>query len=161
MGYAELSNVLWRERELLEILLFKLEEKQLVLATGRNRWLSHATREVEFVLEQIRDAELMRAMELDGVHQLLGTSGELSLSTLAELAPPPWNDLFRTHRQAFMTLTVEITTLSEANRDLLTTGVRSVAEALVDVGGSTGTYNASGRAPAAGNAGGRLLDLAF
>lgn len=161
MGFAELSNVLWRERELLEILLFKLEEEQLVLATGRNRWLSHATREVEFVLEQIRDAELLRAMELDGVHALVGTSGELSLSTLSELAPPPWDDLFRTHRQAFMSLTVEITTLAEANRDLLTTGVRSVAEALIDVGGTAGTYNSSGRAPAAGSAGGRLLDLAF
>ena len=161
MGFAELSNVLWRERELLEILLFKLEEEQLVLATGRNRWLSHATREVEFVLEQVRDAELLRAVELDGVHPLLGTSGELPLSTLAELAPPPWSDLFRTHRQAFLTLTVEITTLAEANRDLLATGLRSVTEALVDVGGSSGTYNSSGRAPAAGNTGGRLLDLAF
>ncbi len=161
MGFAELSNVLWRERELLEILLFKLEEEQLVLATGRNRWLAHATREVEFVLEQIRDAELLRGVELQHVNALLGTSGDLPLSTLAELAPPPWNDLFRTHRQAFLTLTNEITTLADANRDLLTAGVRSVAEALVDVGGSAGTYNSSGRAPTVGQAGGRLLDLAF
>ena len=53
-----LSEVLWRERHLLELLLFKLEEEQLVLTSGRTRWLGHATREVETVLEEIRTAEL-------------------------------------------------------------------------------------------------------
>ena len=55
MGLAEVSTVLWTERELLELLLFKLEEEQLVLASGRTRWLAHATREVEMVIEQIRE----------------------------------------------------------------------------------------------------------
>ena len=40
MALAELSNVLWRERELLEMLLFKLESEQLVLAAGRTHWLA-------------------------------------------------------------------------------------------------------------------------
>src|SRR5213080_171662 len=35
MGLAELSSILWRERDMLELLLFKLEEEQLVLAAGR------------------------------------------------------------------------------------------------------------------------------
>ena len=65
MGVAELSAVLWRERQLLELLLFKLEEEQLVLSSGRTRWLGHATREVEQVLDQIRTAELGRSMEAD------------------------------------------------------------------------------------------------
>src|SRR5438045_4734995 len=39
MGLAELSSILWRERDMLELLLFKLEEEQLVLAAGRTRWL--------------------------------------------------------------------------------------------------------------------------
>ncbi|HEY0397456.1 MAG TPA: flagellar protein FlgN, partial [Acidimicrobiia bacterium] len=54
MGLREVSAILWRERHLLELLLFKLDEEQLVLAAGRTRWLPRATREVEMVLEEIR-----------------------------------------------------------------------------------------------------------
>ena len=46
MSVNDLSAVLWRERELLELLTFKLEEEQLLLAAGRSRWISHASREV-------------------------------------------------------------------------------------------------------------------
>ena len=42
MSMEDLSSVLWRERELLETLLFKLEIEQLVLASGRTRWLAPA-----------------------------------------------------------------------------------------------------------------------
>ena len=40
MALSDVSNILWRERQLLELLVFKLEEEQLVLAAGRNRWLA-------------------------------------------------------------------------------------------------------------------------
>ena len=56
MSLNDFSGVLWRERQLLELLLFKLEEEQLILTSGKTRWLGHATREVESVLEQIRSA---------------------------------------------------------------------------------------------------------
>ena len=62
MGLAEVSSTLWRQRELLELLLFKLEEEQVLLTSGRTRWLARATREVEVVLEEIRRAELLRAL---------------------------------------------------------------------------------------------------
>ena len=39
MSLTELVNTLWRQREALELLLFKLEEERLVLASGRQRWL--------------------------------------------------------------------------------------------------------------------------
>jgi len=51
MSLSDVSNILWRERQLLELLVFKLEEEQLVLAAGRNKWLTHATREVETAQE--------------------------------------------------------------------------------------------------------------
>ena len=57
MGVNELSAVLWRERELLELLTFKLEEEQLLLTAGKSRWIEHATREVEQVLERLRSAD--------------------------------------------------------------------------------------------------------
>ena len=39
MSVNDLSAVLWRERELLELLTFKLEEEQLLLTAGRSRWV--------------------------------------------------------------------------------------------------------------------------
>ena len=41
MGLSEASNILWRQRHLLELLLFKLEVEQTLLASGRLRWLAH------------------------------------------------------------------------------------------------------------------------
>jgi hypothetical protein len=66
MALSDVSNILWRERQLLELLVFKLEEEQLVLAAGRSRWLSHATREVETILGEIKKVELDRAVEVEG-----------------------------------------------------------------------------------------------
>ena len=49
----KLSQILWLERELLDNLLFRLEEEQMVLASGRTRWLVKAARDVENVLARI------------------------------------------------------------------------------------------------------------
>lgn len=62
MSMEDLSSVLWRERELLETLLYKLEVEQLVLAGGRSHWLATAAREVERVLDRIREIEVLRAL---------------------------------------------------------------------------------------------------
>ena len=68
----KLSQILWRERELLETLLFKLEEEQMVLAGGRTRWLTRAAREVENVLDTIRETEILRAVAAEEVAAELG-----------------------------------------------------------------------------------------
>ena len=82
MSLSEVSNILWRERQLLELLVFKLEEEQLVLASGRTRWLSHATHEVETILGEIKRVELERAMAVAGAIVELGLS-----DTLLRLSP--------------------------------------------------------------------------
>ena len=155
MGLAEVSGILWKERELLELLLFKLEEEQLVLASGRTRWLAHATREVEFVLEQIRSTELLRAVEVDGVAADLGLGAGPSLSALADAAPEPWGDLLRSHRDAFLALTAEVQAMAEANRDLLESGSRAVREALQGLDRTLSTYTARGRSKVATTGGSR------
>jgi len=147
MGFAEVSGILWKERELLELLLFKLEEEQLVLASGRTRWLAHATREVEFVLDQIRSTELLRAVEVDALAEELGLDAAPSLTLLATTVPEPWAELYRAHRDAFLTLTSEIQGMADTNRDLLTTGARAVREALLGLDEADDTYTASGRVP--------------
>ena len=135
MSLTEVSSILWRERELLELLLFKLEEEQLLLAAGRSRWLGHATREVEMVLDEIRRAELGRAVEVEAVAASLGLEPGVSLRELAEQAPPPWNDILREHRNAFLAASQEISALAQANRELLTTGFRAARETLMSLGG--------------------------
>jgi len=43
----EVSNILWRERNLLELLAFKLDAERLLARAGRTRWLARADHEVE------------------------------------------------------------------------------------------------------------------
>jgi len=134
MGLREVSAILWRERHLLELLLFKLDEEQLLLAAGRTRWLPRATREVEMVLEEIRQTELERAVEVSRVAADLALPAGTSLRQLAEATPPPWQGMLIEHRQAFLTLTDEITGLVQTNRELLVRGQKAVREVLASIG---------------------------
>jgi hypothetical protein len=161
MGLSEISSILWRERQLLELLLFKLEEEQLLLAAGRTRWLPHATREVDRVLAQLKNGEMARAMEVEAVALDLRLPANPSLSQLIEASPAPWNGILTDHRQAFLGLTAEITALAEANRDLLNRGYLASRDALAwlnDGGGGAEaqTYSAKGATKSVASS--RLLD---
>jgi hypothetical protein len=160
MGVADLSSILWRERELLELLLFKLEEEQLILAAGRSRWLAHATREVEMVLDQIRQTEVLRAAEVAVLGAELGIGANPSLTELATAIGAPWSEMLLQHRKEFMDMTVEIGTLAEANRDLLTIGQRAVRETMMAMAGSVETYGRRGQTVAAAPRA-RLVDEAI
>ena len=147
MALDALSEVLWHERSLLELLLFKLEEEQLLLTAGRSRWLAHATREVEAVLAEIRDAELGRSVEATAACAQLGLPDGASLAEMADAAPAPWDDLLRRHREAFAALTAEISHLADGNRDLLAVSHRATQETLASLD-DTHTYDGSGRSGA-------------
>ena len=134
MGLREVSTILWRERHLLELLLFKLEEEQLLLAAGRNRWLPRATREVEMVLDEIKQTELERAIEVERLAPELGLGRNASLRQLAEAAPPPWSGMLSDHRQAFLSLTEEVAGLVQTNRELLARGQRAVRDVMASMG---------------------------
>src|SRR5687768_14505732 len=126
MGLSEVSNILWRERQLLELLLFKLEVEQLLLASGKTRWLAHAAREIEDVLEAIRSAELARAVEVESLAGDLGLPPNASLRELAEAAPAPWRHILDEHRAGFITSTQEVVELADSNRELIIRGQRDV-----------------------------------
>lgn len=143
MGLREVSAVLWKERHLLELLLFKLEEEQLLLAAGRNRWLPRATREVEMVLEEIRHTELERAVEVERVAAALGLPHDASLRMLAEATAPPWRGLLSEHREAFLSLTDEVTQMVQANRELLSRGQKAVRDVLANFGENRGEASVS------------------
>jgi hypothetical protein len=130
MGLAEVSTILWRERELLELLLFKLEEEQLVLTAGRTRWLARATTEVEIVLGEIRRTELARATAVDAAAAALGLGPNPSLAAMADACAEPWAGILRDHRTSFHALTAEITALAAHNKDLITAGAQATEDTL-------------------------------
>ena len=131
---AQVSNILWRERQLLELLTFKLEEEQLVLASGRTRWLSHATREVETVLGEIKRVELDRAVHVESLTRALGLTEAPSLRQLADSCPAPWNRIFDEHRNALLEAAHDIDAVAKSNRDLLSRGQTATREALAALG---------------------------
>jgi hypothetical protein len=149
MSLADVSSILWRERQLLEQLLFKLTEEQMLLAAGQIRWIVPATNEVEIVLDEINRMELVRAMEVQAVGTALRLGPNPSLRELADAAPAPWDGMLMNHREAFLSLTDEITQMARVNRELLTRGDHAVRQVLdsfseADHGGLT-LYSAKGQ----------------
>ncbi len=122
MAIEQVSDLLWRQRRLLELLLFKLEEEQLLLVAGRTRWLPLATRELETVLEEIHHVELERGVAVEEAAVAFGLAGGPTLGELAAVAPEPWPTLLVRHRDALSELTAEIEGIADANQDLLVAG---------------------------------------
>jgi hypothetical protein len=148
MALSDVSNILWRERQLLELLVFKLEEEQLVLAAGRSRWLPYATREVENVLGEIRRVELERAVRVAEAGRGLGLSGAPTLRELAALTSAPWDGIFAEHRRALLALAQEIDTITHSNRELLRKGQQDASEAIAAIGEiDIDAYDARGNVP--------------
>ncbi len=142
-----LSQILWRERELLETLAYKLEVERMVLAAGRTRWLVNVTREIEDVLEDLRATEVLRATAADAAAEALGLATNPSLGALADAAPEPWGGILRDHREAMVALAREIAETSEDAKGLITAGYRSARETLLAIGGTTtASYTPSGDA---------------
>src|SRR3712207_4991332 len=72
VDYQHLSTLLWREQELLDLLLFKAEEKQYLILTGKTRWLARIAHEIEVVLDQLRGLEIERAGATEEIANRLG-----------------------------------------------------------------------------------------
>lgn len=145
MGANELSACLWRERELLDLLAFKLEEEQFLLTAGKSRWLQYATREVEQVMERLRSAGLARTVEASVVASEWGADGEVTLRELVSLAPGgPWAEIFESHLIAMTDQTNQIRELRDLNEHYLRTALRFIQEAQADGGAEPGTYDSTG-----------------
>lgn len=159
MAYSDVSNILWRERQLLELLQFKLEVEQSLLAAGRTRWLGHATREIEMLIDEIKQVEVVRAVEVSGLCVEMGIGETPTLKALCEVLPSPWAGIFEEHRQAFLLATQEIVGLAETNRELLARGYQAAREALATMGAErVETYGPGGLSVARAGREARLLD---
>lgn len=147
MEMDRLSQILWRERELLETLAYRLEVERMLLASGRTRWLVNVTREIEETLDDLRATEVLRATSADEVAERIGLTPNPSLNALAESAEEPWRAILTDHRDAMVTLAREIAETSEDAKGLITAGYRSARETLLAIGGTTtASYTPSGTA---------------
>jgi hypothetical protein len=144
VSMEDLSLVLWRERELLETLLYKLEVEKLVLASHSTRWLAAAAREVEQVLETVRDTELLRAVAADAAAASVGLASNPSLRALAEAVGDPWHTILMDHHQAFVSCTRDLVDVAATNRELLAAGQQAARELFLGLTEQAAGYTPTG-----------------
>jgi len=108
MSFAEVSTVLWRQRQLLELLEVKLDEQHHLLRRGRERLLALLVAELERVHDELLYVELFRAIEVDALAESLGLAPNPSLADLAAASPSPWSSIFDEHRVALSALVEDV-----------------------------------------------------
>jgi hypothetical protein len=147
-AFGALTDVLWRERDILEGLLYKLTAQQMVLRGGDSRWLARADAEVRTAAEALQDFEVLRAAEVDLIVRHYGLPADTSLRELAETASEPWPTVLLDHRESLRALTYEIDAVAVDNRRLLQAGERATREALDQITAGTtrtaGAYDSRG-----------------
>lgn len=138
MASRELSALLWEERQLLDLLVFKLEEESVLLLSGRHHCLARATSEVEFVLGRIREMEVRREAEVAALAAELGLGSRPTLAQIADEVPEPWSGTFREHRKAIRAMVSLAQEVAQKNREVLARYVVAVSDALAIVGTASG-----------------------
>jgi hypothetical protein len=104
----DVSNILWRERNLLELLAFKLDSERLLARAGRTRWLERADHEVEVVVGALKAVELERGIQMQALVDELGLGTEPTLQAFAERVPTEWAGIFADHRRALLQLARDV-----------------------------------------------------
>ncbi len=128
----QIAAVLERERELLEILLFKLIETRLILENGELRFLSRTTREVERARTRAREIDLVRATTIGRYR-----SGS-TLRKLAAEAPDPWPGILRDHHELLVSVVAEIEVTAHRNAGAARAGLDALRRTTVPVGAPGG-----------------------
>lgn len=154
----KLSQVLWRERELLDTLLYHLEVERLVLGDGRTQWLARASDDVERDLVRLRETEILRSVVAEEAAAELGMPPSPSLRALADAVDEPWHSILVDHRDAFVALSREIALVSDDNRTLLSSGLRWAREALLAVDDEVAQGYGRDGTPVAARSASRLVD---
>jgi hypothetical protein len=145
-AWAALCTRLWVERDLLEELLFKLSEVQLVVGSGSTRWLNRADDEARRALEALQDTEVVRAVAVEDLIQRCRLGSDATLRELIAIAPAPWDSLLSDHCEELRNLALSIDAAANENRRRLQLGLDTTREALDRVQSIRDTYDARGDA---------------
>lgn len=145
-AWASLCTRLWLERELLEQLLFKLTEVQLVVGSGSTRWLNKADDEARHALVALQDTEVARAIAVEDLIRRCGAGSDSTLRELIAIAPAPWDSLLIDHCDELRNLALSIDAAANENRRRLQLGLDTTRETLERVTSIRETYDARGEA---------------
>jgi len=104
----ELTDVLDRERRLLEMVLFKLVEARHLLVADEARFLPWASAELERAVERVREATLLRAVVAQRVAVAHGLPAESTLMMLLAQADEPFAAILAEQQEALHRLIGEI-----------------------------------------------------
>ena len=157
MAAHDLSMQLMRERDLLELLLFKLDVQQTLLATGRNRWIAHSVSEIERVLAAMPTVALSRDTLVVAVADEWGAPEATTLRALIDAAPTDaWREVLSGHLDAMTALAAEIEQMKQLNEHRLRAAIRVTQETIAGLGAPTGEYAPTGDVVRDADA--RLLD---
>lgn len=154
---TELSGVLWRQRNQIEVLQYRLEVQQVMCATANERRLQFAVDEVEAALDEIRRTERQRDLVVRQCADELGLAADASLADIRSRAPEPWATLLGEHQIALLELVARTEELASRNRELALRGAHDTRALLDAVTGaeSTASY---GPTSAATTSRGTLVD---
>ncbi|WP_258935112.1 flagellar protein FlgN [Nesterenkonia pannonica] len=142
MTLNSLTALLWRERELLDLLEFKMEEQQLLLVSGKTQWLDRATREIDTVVEKVSAASLARAVESAEVAASLNLDGDSTLGQITQaVTEPAWRDILENHLSALRATAERIAALKDTNTTILRGAQRATQETLASLDSDTYTYD--------------------
>ncbi|GAB2476721.1 flagellar protein FlgN [Jatrophihabitans fulvus] len=139
-----LAAVLWRERELLEQLLYALTCQQLLLASGGIRWISAADAQVRAAVDEVTACELQRAVVTHEYAWAVGLPSDAALEDLARAAEEPWDTVLGEHREALRELASEIGAVTAENRRLLHTGADIARDTLERARSATSGHRPDG-----------------
>lgn len=153
MAAHELSTQLMREREMLELLLFKLDIQQMLLASGRTRWVPQTVNEIERVIAAMPPVSLARDTLVVSVAAEWGVPEATTLRELIDAAPTDaWREVMTSHLSAMLDLAAEIGEMKKLNEQRLRTAFRITQETIAGLGIATGEYDQSGGVIRAGGA---------
>lgn len=148
MSANELSALLWRERELLDLLEFKLTTEQLLLTAGNSKFLQRSSDEIQTVSQRLRELSVARDMAVSALAEEWELpEQQASLRQITEVAPDEiWKDIFNGHLVALVTVTGRIKSLRDSNELLLRAAARTSQETMANLGENVTTYDARGQA---------------
>ena len=110
-----LLAILWRERDLLDVLgdAYGSERRAIAAGEGSTTALRHR---VDAVLQSLQSAELERAVVTKALAASLGVDEYPSLTRLIELCPPSWATILVEHRQALRAMAERVDHLARRSR---------------------------------------------
>src|SRR3954452_19227665 len=137
MSWSGFSAELHKECGLMELLLFKLQQEHLMLAAGQDRWLHHATAEVNLVMEELHQASATRTATAISVAHDAGLPSNATLGQISEAAAetaPQWSGMLGAQRETLRDLLRQIEQVGRVNREILASRLSVTRDALAMLG---------------------------